>query len=211
MATRTGATAAEEYCGTTYAARVLGLSVASVQTLVESGQLQAWKTRGGHRRISMRSLQAYLQQHGLQPAGPVGARRLRVLVVEDDPLMRETYRASFARWDLPLDATFMASGVEALLDIATIEPDIVIADLAMPGIDGFQVVRQLSASSHYPNLTIVVVTGMAPEDVQARGGLPAPVICRFKPLDLRWLEGFLAGYRRGRAPVVAAAAARASA
>ena len=42
-----------QFCGTTEAARILGLSVGTVQSLVERQELMAWKTRGGHRRIAM--------------------------------------------------------------------------------------------------------------------------------------------------------------
>jgi excisionase family DNA binding protein len=43
----------DEYCGTSYAAKLLNLSVGSVQSLVEKNELVAWKTQGGHRRISI--------------------------------------------------------------------------------------------------------------------------------------------------------------
>ena len=42
----------EDYCGTSDAAKLLGLSVATVQSLVEKGEIEAWKTLGGHRRIA---------------------------------------------------------------------------------------------------------------------------------------------------------------
>ena len=42
----------DEYCGTSYAAKLLNLSVGTVQTLVEKNELEAWKTQSGHRRIS---------------------------------------------------------------------------------------------------------------------------------------------------------------
>ena len=35
---------AEDYCGTSYAAKLMGLSVATVQALVEKGEIEAWKT-----------------------------------------------------------------------------------------------------------------------------------------------------------------------
>ena len=40
--------AADEYCGTSYAAKLLNLSVGSIQSLVEKNELRAWKTQGGH-------------------------------------------------------------------------------------------------------------------------------------------------------------------
>ena len=48
------------YCGTSYAAKMLGISVGTVQGLVEKNDLKAWKTQGGHRRISLQSIQPYL-------------------------------------------------------------------------------------------------------------------------------------------------------
>ena len=56
-----------DYCGTREVAGMLGLSVAMVQSMVEKNELEAWKTRGGHRRISIASVNRYLQQH--RPAG----------------------------------------------------------------------------------------------------------------------------------------------
>ena len=56
---------AEDYCGTSYAAKLLGLSVATVQSLVEKGEIDAWKTLGGHRRIALKSIYAYLAKAGL--------------------------------------------------------------------------------------------------------------------------------------------------
>jgi excisionase family DNA binding protein len=51
--------ASDEYCGTSYAAKLLNLSVGTVQTLVEKNELTAWKTQGGHRRISIQSIRDY--------------------------------------------------------------------------------------------------------------------------------------------------------
>ncbi len=78
----------DDYCGTTYAAKLLGLSVATVQSLVEKGEIEAWKTLGGHRRLSLRAINAYLQKNSpqLAPADPDPRSRLSVLVVVTCPL-----------------------------------------------------------------------------------------------------------------------------
>lgn len=189
----------EEFCGTTYAAKLLQLSVATVQGLVEAGQLEAWKTRGGHRRISMRSLADYMKSHGLERSAAVAVQsRLRVLIVDDDQAMREVYRARLQGTELPIDFTVMSSALEALMDIGSVGPDVLIADLNMPGIDGFDMVRMLRTAPRHAEMAIVVVTGLSPEDIERRGGLPEGVICRFKPLDTAWLEGFLHGVLHGR-------------
>lgn len=48
-----------QFLSTAEAARMLGLSTTLVQTLVDQGELKGWKTRGGHRRISLESIHDY--------------------------------------------------------------------------------------------------------------------------------------------------------
>ncbi len=128
----------EDYCGTTYAAKLLGLSVGTIQTLVEKNELQAWKTQGGHRRISMPSIREYQRKHNmLTITNEPRDNRLRVLLVEDDAVTREMLRGYCNRSSMPVDCTAMSSGLEALIDIASIKPDVLITDLDMPGLYGF--------------------------------------------------------------------------
>jgi excisionase family DNA binding protein len=104
------------YCGTSYAAKVLGISVGTVQGLVEKNDLRAWKTQGGHRRISLQSIQEYQRRHNVSPAiSSSGEECLRVLVVEDDENTRVMLQANFEKWGLPIDAVMYASAMEALL------------------------------------------------------------------------------------------------
>ena len=49
----------KEVCTTQKAAEILGISVTSVQQLVELGMIEAWKTQGGHRRIPLAAVVAY--------------------------------------------------------------------------------------------------------------------------------------------------------
>ncbi|MFM2407712.1 MAG: hypothetical protein RL358_454 [Pseudomonadota bacterium] len=51
-----------DYCSTREASESLGISLRTVQLWVESGALQAWKTPGGHRRVSRASVRLMLQE-----------------------------------------------------------------------------------------------------------------------------------------------------
>lgn len=68
------------YYSTSQTALMLGLSVGTVQRMVESGSLQAYTTQGGHRRILASSVRRYCQQHGV-PGTPLGATSAGVCVV----------------------------------------------------------------------------------------------------------------------------------
>ena len=183
----------DDFCGTTYAAKLLGLSVATVQALVEKGDMDAWKTRGGHRRISLKSIDRYRQRFNLPaPSIQYEARhRLRVMVVEDDEAARELYRANFEQWSLEMDLTLMESALEALLDVASLQPDLLITDLNMPGVDGVELLKVLQRNRQRLALQVVVVTGLPPAAIEARGGLPSDAVLVHKPLNFDWLHGYV--------------------
>jgi excisionase family DNA binding protein len=144
----------EEVCGTVYAAKLLGLSVGTVQSLVEKNELQAWRTRGGHRRISLQSIRDYQRVHGLPSDGDKDAL-MRVLVVDDDAASLEVFRKTMAAWNLPLDCTTVSSALEAIIDIGSLKPDVLITDLRMPGVDGFELLRTLNGSPNYASLLVI--------------------------------------------------------
>ena len=180
------------YCGTSYAAKLLGVSVGTVQGLVEKNDLKAWKTQGGHRRISMQSIQEYQRRHNLSPASLIqGEDKLRVLVVEDDEPTRVMLQTNFDPWGLPLDAIMYASAMEALLDMPTLQPQVLLTDLRMPNVDGFEFLRTLSEHTIFNSLAVVVITGMTPDEIASKGGLPDGVQFLQKPIDMDWLRGFL--------------------
>ncbi len=180
-------------CGTFYAAKVLGIAVATVQGLVERGELEAWRTKGGHRRISMASLRAYIDKHGTKTLQTPAAAssKLRVLIVDDDEVTLEVIRSSMELWNLPIDCTVMNSAIDAMLDIPKIKPDLLISDLNIPVVDGFEFLRKLRSNPEYADMALLVITGLTHEQIEARGGVPenTPVIS--KPLDMKWLNGYL--------------------
>jgi excisionase family DNA binding protein len=183
----------EDYCGTSYAASLLGLSVATVQSLVEKGELEAWKTMGGHRRIALQSIHSYIEKNKRQPlvkpSNPQG--RLRVLLVEDDEPTRELFQLEFDSWDLPVDCTWMSSAMEALMDIASMRPDLLITDLVMPGVDGFELLKALKRNVELEDMHVVVITGLPRQAFVARGGLPEDCHLLQKPINFDWLQGYM--------------------
>jgi excisionase family DNA binding protein len=191
-----------DHCGTFAAARLLGLSVGTVQALVEQGELSAWKTPGGHRRIYLESIERYLLRHGKRapalPPTPAGGE-LSVMVVEDDAVTLTLIQAAFEKWQLPVACVYMNSGVKALLEIGHLRPQVLITDLMMPGVDGFDLLATLDRDPAYAALLVVAITSLSADDIERKGGLPARVQVLPKPLNLHWLHGYisaLVGQRR---------------
>jgi excisionase family DNA binding protein len=181
----------DEYCGTSYAAKLLNLSVGSIQSLVEKNELFAWKTQGGHRRISLQSIYQYQSRANLLPKLPAqSGKYLKVMVVEDDANSRAMYQAHFDSWDLPIDAVMQVSAIEALLDIPVVKPQVLTADLRMPGIDGVEMLRQLSLHPQFTKMSVIVITGLSNVEIAAYGELPTGTHVLHKPVDMGWLKGY---------------------
>jgi excisionase family DNA binding protein len=192
------------YCTTREAAEMLGVSLRTAQLWVDSGILEAWKTDGGHRRIKVDSVQRLLREQkpmvqAAEMSGDSAAlTRLKVLVVEDDNVLLKLYRLRIAAWQLPVDVTTASNGYEALVLIGREQPDLMIADLNMPGLDGFQMVRTLVTSSFREGMQIVVVTGLDADDVASRGGLPEGVRLFSKPVPFAELREIASDILRHR-------------
>ncbi|HEX5126352.1 MAG TPA: response regulator [Rhodocyclaceae bacterium] len=180
-----------EYCSTSEAAQMLGVSLGTVQQMVESNLLEAWKTAGGHRRIRITSVESYLRKRQSKASGDSGSDHLRVLIAEDDAIMQALYQRTLSTWGMPLEVKIVAGGFEGLMEIGREVPDLLISDLVMPGLDGFAMIRKLRSEPKLEEMDIVVVTGLSAEDIEKEGGLPDDVLIYGKPIPFRELKGYV--------------------
>jgi excisionase family DNA binding protein len=182
----------QDVCSTREAADRLGVSLRTVQLWSEAGLLRAWKTPGGHRRILTTSVEDLLKRR----AGMTGRRAptgdYQVLIVEDEPDFRQLFELHLRSWGLPIQLSSAPSGFDALLQIGASRPDLLITDLRMPGIDGFEMLRALKASGAMGELEIIVVTALTGHTIAERGGLPDGVTVLYKPLRFAELKQRLA-------------------
>lgn len=82
---------------------------------------------------------------------------LEVLVVDDSKVMREMMAASLRGLDRPA-FTFAASGVEAIERLALKRFDVVLLDLNMPDVNGFEVLEFMRGNPALAALPVIVVT-----------------------------------------------------
>lgn len=183
----------EGYCTTREAARMLGLSLGKVQKMAEDGELHAWKTSGGHRRVSIHSIETHLRErdsgHLLQNESL--RENIDVLIAEDNLDLQKLYQKGIASWALPITIRTVSNGIDGLLNIGLRPPDVLIVDLLMPGVDGFEMIQRLRMNATLDDMDIVVVTGMDNAEIDKRGGLPLTVTVYQKPIPFSDLRGYL--------------------
>ena len=187
-------------CSTREVARVLGMAVRSVQLMVDRGELEAWKTPGGHRRIARASVERWLnQRHGhaavpsaaisanevavvpdeasakastkraLQGGGrkdPAHAQRQRVLLIEDSVHFQTLVKLLMAH-DFPqIDLHVADDGIVGLAMAGELQPDVLIVDILLPGIDGATLIARLRSHPQFQRSRLIVVTSL---DEEQRG------------------------------------------
>lgn len=180
------------YCTTREAAKMLSVSLRTVQLWTESGVLKAWKTDGGHRRLPLSSVHELVRDRmGKGVAAPARGDKLNILVLEDDVDMARLYRMSMESWQIPLQLTFVSSVFEALIVIGRGEPDLLITDLMMPEADGFEIIKLLREDQALDGLDIVVATALSRAEVDEKGGLPPDITVFTKPVSFEQLQGYI--------------------
>jgi excisionase family DNA binding protein len=179
------------FCTTREAAQILGVALRTAQLWVESGLLEAWKTEGGHRRISRESIERLLLKQDKRPpqaantAGKASPERsFSILIVEDEPDLRQFYTVALSRWSMKPQVVTVADGYEALMRIGLAKPDMIITDLRMGGMDGVKMIQSMRSVPELSATAIVVVTGLDASEIHELGGIPDDIPILPKPIPI---------------------------
>jgi excisionase family DNA binding protein len=141
----------------------LGMAVRSVQMMVDRGDLEAWKTPGGHRRISAASVERWLASRRVGKSPPAVAPRRsgrRALLIEDSKhfqnLIGLMLRQQFP--DLSLDVA--DDGITGLAMAGRLQPELLMVDILLPGIDGAMLINSLRSHPQFASMRLLVVTSL---------------------------------------------------
>ncbi len=159
------------------AAKVLGVAQSTVRAWSDGGRLPVFYTPGGHRRFKSDDLDAFLSRNG---AGSRPRNAATVLIVDDDPRLRELIRVHL-EYD-GMTVIEAATAEEGLRALEADPPDLVMLDVMMPGIDGWEMLRRMRERHGIESLPVMMFSGKTEGGVEkaTAGGAQAFV---GKPLD----------------------------
>jgi DNA-binding response OmpR family regulator len=111
---------------------------------------------------------------------------VKILVTDDEPMIRELIRGTLAR-DARFEVWLAGDGTTALTMVRELEPELVILDVRMPGIDGIEVCRQIREEFGADRPAVIMLTAMGQESDLKRGieaGANAYFVKPFSPMAL---------------------------
>ena len=148
------------------AARYLGVAQSTIRKWSDNGRVRAFKTPGRHRRYRRRDLDAFLERSAPEPrSGPV------VLIVDDDERLRE-----YVRVNLEMEGYAVREAASVEQGLAALEeepPDLILLDVMMPQVDGWEMLRRVQERHGVGAIPVVMFSGKVDDetlaDAESRG------------------------------------------
>ena len=173
---------ADTYLTPGQVAKLLMVSPATLRIWAEKGEIKALTTPGGHRRFLPAEVKRFAAKRGLT-SDEMAQKKMSILIVDDEVQLTTYLRKLFKKYSDVVDVEVANNGFDAGVKVNELEPDVILLDLMMPGLDGFSVCQQIKSSSLTSDMRVIAMTGFpSPGNVEKILSLGAEA-CLSKPID----------------------------
>jgi excisionase family DNA binding protein len=166
------------------AAKYLGVAQSTIRKWSDQGRVPAFYTPGGHRRYKRGDLDRFLDRSGPSSAGGGGVGPV-VLIVDDDERMREYVRVNLEMEGYTVREA--GDGEEGLQVLEESTPDLVLLDVMMPGVDGWEMLRRVQERHGVGTIPVIMFSGKVDEpaaEEAAKRGAQGFIGKPFNPQEL---------------------------
>ncbi|MCF8037420.1 MAG: response regulator [Desulfobacteraceae bacterium] len=157
---------------------------------IDAGHIKAYRTPGGHRRINRRDLEDFMRKQGIPiPEAEVEEdSRKKILVVDDDPIIVESIVQALEEDEHDYEVISAADGFEAGLQVNHFKPHLLILDIMMPDIKGYEVCQKIKSNKETCDTRIIVLSAYLDEEKFKQMKDHGADACFSKPLPLPQLK-----------------------
>lgn len=139
-------------------AEICSVNRSTVNRWVKSGKINSYSTPGGHHRILIKDLTLFLKQNQM----PIELDKLeenknRILIVDDDLHIQEYLGTILG--GVFIEIAFASDGFEAGMKMMEFKPQLIILDLSMPKMDGFQLCKIIKENPSTKMIKVLILTG----------------------------------------------------
>ena len=165
-------------------AKMLHVDPGSVANWIDQGLLKAHRTPGGHRRVGQDDLVTFLREHKMPVPDGLAPATTAVLIVDDEPAIAQLVSRTIKAAHPEFEVHTANDGFSAGTIVASLKPDLVVLDLRMPGMDGFEVCKFIKSSNDSKHAQVIAMTAYpSPENQQRILDCGARIFLA-KPLDM---------------------------
>lgn len=162
---------------------MLGVARRTLILWIENGHLKAYKTPGGHRRITRNDLLTFLQNQSMPVPSELFPESERVLIIEEnEQILQDTALLLKQHPNAPYQVQVARNGYEGLLKTGLVNPSIILLNLSMSMLDGMEVLRHIRKQDALGHIIIIATTQVQEESYieqayieGAQAVLPTPV------------------------------------
>ena len=166
------------------AARFLGVAQSTIRKWSDQGRVPAFYTPGGHRRYRRTDLERFLERSGPSSAGRAGPL---ILLVDDAERVRELVRVNLEFEGYVVREA--GSAEEGLSAIEDTKPDLILLDVMMPQVDGWEMLRRVQERFGVGAIPVVMFSGKVDERSEAEAAERGAQGFVGKPFDIQHLVG----------------------
>lgn len=171
------------------ASKYCNVSSKTIINWVEAGHIKAYRTVGGHRRIKKSDLEEFMKTQGIPiPREKDQGARKKILVVDDDMIIVESIVQALEEDQYDYEVISASDGFEAGLQVNHFNPDLMILDIMMPDIKGYEVCKRIKSSEKSKHTKIIVLSAYLDDEKFARMKENGADVCFSKPLPLPQLK-----------------------
>ena len=168
-------------------AQMLHVDPGSVANWIDQDFLKAHRTPGGHRRVAPEDLVTFLREHKMPVPPELDPAPKRVVIVDDEPAVTQLIARAIGAALPDCEVVVAHDGFRAGAIVATLKPNVVILDLRMPGMDGYEVCRLIKEQESTRQADVLAMTAYpSPESDQKIKECGART-CLSKPLNMKVL------------------------
>jgi excisionase family DNA binding protein len=171
------------------ASKHCNVSPKTIINWIEAGHINAYKTVGGHRRIKKSDLEDFMRKQGIPvPEEEIVSERKRILIVDDDPIIVETIVQALEEEEYNYEIVSASDGFEAGLQVNHFKPHLLILDIMMPDIKGYEVCRRIKTNEETKDTKIIVLSAYLDDEKFKKMKEYGADLCFSKPLPLPQLR-----------------------
>lgn len=134
----------------------------TVLSWINQGKIKAFKTPGGHSRVREKDLRSFLVEYGIPLPDDMQKKLINILVVDDEKEILFLIHKNLTEDETlkeKITVTMCESGLDAMMAIGKTPPEVIILDICLPNLNGYEVCQRIRSNPDLKNTFIIAISG----------------------------------------------------